>query len=197
MKINKVIRLLPLLVGVLLFVQCSSDKKNDNNKPKSETKITSDVKMAYIDSDSLFSKYNFAKDVSESTQRSRSQLESAHRQKLTEIQRFAQQVDNKYKSGQYLTAESFNADKSKLDQMQADAERYLASLESQLTEEINLSMKQVGDSIDKCVKEYAKKNGMGVVLDEKSSFYVDGITNITDEVVKELNSRYVKVEKKK
>ena len=99
MKINKVIRLLPLLVGVLLFVQCSSDKKNDNNKPKSETKITSDVKMAYIDSDSLFSKYNFAKDVSESTQRSRSQLESAHRQKLTEIQRFAQQVDNKYKSG--------------------------------------------------------------------------------------------------
>ena len=197
MKINKVIRLLPLLVGVLLFVQCSSDKKNDNNKPKSETKITSDVKMAYIDSDSLFSKYNFAKDVSESTQRSRSQLESAHRQKLTEIQRFAQQVDNNYKSGQYLTAESFNADKSKLDQMQADAERYLASLESQLTEEINLSMKQVGDSIDKCVKEYAKKNGIGVVLDKKSSFYVDGITNITDEVVKELNSRYVKVEKKK
>ena len=81
--------------------------------------------------------------------------------------------------------------------MQADAERYLASRESQLTEEINLSMKQVGDSIDKCVKEYAKKNGIGVVLDKKSSFYVDGITNITDEVVKELNSRYVKVEKKK
>ena len=46
-------------------------------------------------------------------------------------------------------------------------------------------------------KEYAKKNGIGVVLDKKSSFYVDGITNITDEVVKELNSRYVKVEKKK
>ena len=50
--------------------------------------------------------------------------------------------------------------------------------------------------IAKSAFEYAKKNGISVVLDKKATYYVNGIPNITNDIVKILNERYNKVEKK-
>ena len=60
--------------------------------------IPTEVKMAYIDSDSLFTKYNFAKDVNEASQRANTKFESARQQKASEIQRFAAEMDKKRKT---------------------------------------------------------------------------------------------------
>ena len=57
-------------------------------------------------------------------------------------------------------------------------------------------MYQVYDSFDKCISEYSKINVISVVIDKKATYYVNGIPNITNDIVKILNERYNKVEKK-
>ena len=51
--------------------------------------------------------------------------------------------------------------------MNNDAERYMANLQNQLSNEMALNTKQLNDSIDKCVSEYAKQKGISVVLDKR------------------------------
>ena len=72
----------------------------------------------------------------------------------------------------------------------------MGDLQNKYINENNLSMKQLQDSIDKCVNEVAKQKGISVVLKKEATFYVNDIPNITDDVVKILNERYNKVEKK-
>ena len=194
MKVIKVIKFTPLVVGALLLCQCSNEEKE--KKASAPAMIPTEVKMAYIDSDSLFTKYNFAKDVNEASQRANTKFESARQQKASEIQRFAAEMDKKAQNNGYLTEESFRADQQKLQQMNNDAERYMANLQNQLSNEMALNTKQLNDSIDKCVSEYAKQKGISVVLDKKTSWYIDNIPNITDDIVKILNERFNKVEKK-
>lgn len=194
MKAIKVIKFTPLVVGALLLCQCSNEEKE--KKASAPAMIPTEVKMAYIDSDSLFTKYNFAKDVNEASQRANTKFESARQQKAAEIQRFAAEMDKKAQNNGYLTEESFRADQQKLQQMNNDAEHYMANLQNQLSNEMALNTKQLNDSIDKCVSEYAKQKGISVVLDKKTSWYIDNIPNITDDIVKILNERYNKVEKK-
>lgn len=194
MKAIKVIKFTPLVVGALLLCQCSNEEKE--KKASAPAMIPTEVKMAYIDSDSLFTKYNFAKDVNEASQRANTKFESARQQKAAEIQRFAAEMDKKAQNNGYLTEESFRADQQKLQQMNNDAERYMANLQNQLSNEMALNTKQLNDSIDKCVSEYAKQKGISVVLDKKTSWYIDNIPNITDDIVKILNERYNKIEKK-
>ncbi len=195
MNLTKLIKITPVLLSAVLFYQCSSEKAENTDKKPAE--VPAEVKMAYIDSDSLYTNYNFAKDVNEASQRSQSKLESARQQKAAEIQRFAASMEQKYKNNQYLTEQSFNADQQKLQQMQADAERYMVNLQNTLGTEMGQSTKQLQDSINKCVKEYAKEHNISVVLDKSQTWYVNNIPNITNDIVKILNTRYTKVAESK
>ena len=131
--------------------------------------------MAYIDSDSLAAKYNFAKDIFEANQRAQNKLENVRQQKAAELQRFQSEIEQKGRNNGYLTEESYKADMQKYQQMGYDAERHMNDLQNKFVNENNL---------------------ISVVLDKKATYYVNGIPNITNDIVKILNERYNKVEKK-
>lgn len=193
MKITRVINVAALMLGVLLLCQCTKEEKS---AVQPQANVLATVKMAYIDSDSLAAKYNFAKDIFEANQRAQNKLENVRQQKAAELQRFQSEIEQKGRNNGYLTEESYKADMQKYQQMGYDAERHMNDLQNKFVNENNLSLKQLNDSIDKCISEYAKKNGISVVLDKKATYYVNGIPNITNDIVKILNERYNKVEKK-
>lgn len=188
-----------LLVG-MLTIQCASDGAKDG---KGDTKAATagaaagDMKVAYIDGDSLMRGYNFAKDVNEAMLRGQNKMESAQRQKATEIQRFAGEMDRKYKSNGYLTEASFNADQQKLQKMQGDAQNYMASLERSIQNEMMMNTQQLNDSVDKFIAEYAKKKGYTIVLRKAATWYIGNVDDVTNDVIKGLNERYNKIDKKK
>ena len=66
MKITRVINVAALMLGVLLLCQCTKEEKS---AVQPQANVPATVKMAYIDSDSLAAKYNFAKDIFEANQR--------------------------------------------------------------------------------------------------------------------------------
>ena len=183
MKITRVINVAALMLGVLLLCQCTKEEKS---AVQPQANVPATVKMAYI----------FAKDIFEANQRAQNKLENVRQQKAAELQRFQSEIEQKGRNNGYLTEESYKADMQKYQQMGYDAERHMNDLQNKFVNENNLSLKQLNDSIDKCISEYAKKNGISVVLDKKATYYVNGIPNITNDIVKILNERYNKVEKK-
>lgn len=198
-KLKRVINASVLLLAAVVFAQCTPEagNKTPENSSESKTAVNTELKIAYVDGDSLMNGYNFAKDVNEAMLRGQSKLESAERQKSNELQRFAGEVERKYKSNGYLTEASFNADNQKLQKMRNDAENYMANLHRSVQNELLLNTQQLNDSVDKYIAEYAKKNGYAIILRKAATWYVgSNVEDVTTDVLKGLNERYNKVDKK-
>lgn len=158
-----------------------------------EAEAAKALKIAYVNQDSIMQNYNLAKDVSESIMRNSNKLETAQRQKATEVQNFAAEMQRKYESNGYLSEASFKADQKKLQKMQVDAETYVVNLQRTVQNELQQSNIQLNDSIDKFMNEYAKSNGYDIILQKAATFYIGNSYDVTSDVITKLNARYNKV----
>lgn len=185
---------LALFAAVLLMASATScnDKPAEAPKAAGGTGLEN-LKIRYIDEDSIMANYNLAKDINEAMLRRQNQFDAAQKQRGNEISKFGNAMQQKYQNNQYLTEDAFNADQAKLQKMQADAENYLASLQQSIQNELNQSQIQLLDSIDNFMKDYAKKKGFDMVLRKSATLFIDERYDVTDEVIEGLNKRYNKV----
>ncbi|MBR6948541.1 MAG: OmpH family outer membrane protein [Muribaculaceae bacterium] len=185
---------LALFAAVVLMAATSCNDQQAAEAPKAAGGAAlENLKIRYIDEDSIMANYNLAKDINEAMLRRQNQFDAAQKQRAGEISKFGNAMQQKYQNNQYLTEEAFNADQAKLQKMQADAENYLAGLQQSIQNELNQSQIQLLDSIDNFMKEYAKKKGFDMVLRKSATLYIDEKYDVTKEVVEGLNKRYNKV----
>jgi outer membrane protein len=185
---------LALFAAVVLMAATSCNDQQAAEAPKAAGGAAlENLKIRYIDEDSIMANYNLAKDINEAMLRRQNQFDAAQKQRAGEISKFGNAMQQKYQNNQYLTEEAFNADQTKLQKMQADAENYLAGLQQSIQNELNQSQIQLLDSIDNFMKEYAKKKGFDMVLRKSATLYIDEKYDVTKEVVEGLNKRYNKV----
>ena len=184
-----------LALFAAIVVMATSSSCNDKpaaEVPKSGAALEN-LKIRYIDEDSIMANYNLAKDINEAMLRRQNQFDAAQKQRGNEISKFGNAMQQKYQNNQYLTEEAFNADQAKLQKMQADAENYLANLQQSIQNELNQSQIQLLDSIDNFMKDYAKKKGFDMVLRKSATLFIDEKYDVTEEVIEGLNKRYNKV----
>ena len=179
------------VVAFMAFTSCNEQPAAE--APKTNSEALENLKIRYIDEDSIMANYNLAKDINEAMLRRQNQFDAAQKQRGNEITKFGNAMQQKYQNNQYLTEEAFNADQAKLQKMQADAENYLANLQQSIQNELNQSQIQLLDSIDNFMKDYAKKKGFDMVLRKSATLYIDEKYDVTKEVVEGLNKRYNKV----
>ena len=178
---------------VLMMSAASCNDKPAAEAPKTGSAPLENLKIRYIDEDSIMANYNLAKDINEAMLRRQNQFDAAQKQRSNEISKFGNAMQQKYQNNQYLTEEAFNADQAKLQKMQADAENYLAGLQQSIQNELNQSQIQLLDSIDNFMKDYAKKKGFDMVLRKSATLFIDEKYDVTNEVIEGLNKRYNKV----
>ena len=184
---------LAMFAAVIMMSVASCNEKQAAEAPKADGTALENLKIRYIDEDSIMANYNLAKDINEAMLRRQNQYDAAQKQRSNEINKFGNAMQQKYQNNQYLTEEAFNADQAKLQKMQADAENYLAGLQQSIANELNQSQIQLLDSIDNFMKEYAKKKGFDMVLRKSATLFIDEKYDVTDEVIEGLNKRYNKV----
>ena len=199
MKFLNPIKCAFVALSVVAVVACNNQKSGKavaDSTPANAAPATTETVIRYIDEDSLLSKYNLAKELNEAMIRRSSQYESAERNRGTEIQNFGNEVQRKYQNNAYLSEESFNNDRAKLEKMQADAQNYLGRLQQEIQNELIQNNIQLNDSVNNYLKIFAKEKGFNVILRKSATMYIDPAYDVTLEVVEGLNKRYVKVEKK-
>lgn len=112
---------------------CAGNTTADNNTATAPAaaseSATATINIRYVDGDSIMANYNFAKDVQEFILKTHSKIDAAQQQRGTEIQRFAAQIEEKGRNNGYLSQESYNADMTRLQKMQQDAEAAIGSMQ--------------------------------------------------------------------
>ncbi len=172
----------------------SADQAATAADPTAEAKAPS-MNIRFIDADSITTHYNLAKDFKDIAIRAISKLENAQQNKGAEIQRFAAQIEQKYRSNGYLSQASYEADMNKLNKMQQDAQNYLANLQNTTDQEMAEQRQQLNDSIENYIKIYNAGKGYDAILYRHSGVYFNPDLDITNEIIEGLNARYNKVEK--
>lgn len=177
---------------------CSNkDEKKDGKKEavakkKKEPRDTVGLpNYRYVDSDTLLSKYNLAKDYQEEILRMQQNIENTQRQRATAIQNFANQIQQKGQNNQY-TEQTYQADMNKLSQMQRAAEEEIGRMQMNATNQAAQLQKTINDSIENYVERYNKAKGYDAILMKAATIYINPNMDITDEIVEGLNRSYNK-----
>lgn len=161
---------------------------------KTETHILPNYR--YVDLDSVLSKYNLAKDFNEEMLRMQNNMQSAEKHHTTKIQNFANTMQNKMQNNSYLSEASYRQDEQTLNSLQNEAQKAMATLQTNMQNAALQGQQAVIDSITQFINEYNKTRGYDAIFQKASTLYINPELDITDEVVEGLNARYNKVAKK-
>ncbi len=181
-------------MAAMAMTSCSNNDKTAS-QPDNQSdaqNVTSSINIRYIDADSIAAHYNLAKDFKEAQLRQISKMDNAQRTRGAEIQKLGNSIQQKINSNGYLSQESFNADQELLNKKQVEAQNYLASLQREAEQEMLQQQMQLTDSIESFIKEFNKTKGYDAILYKAAGVYFNPALDITDEVIKGLNARYVK-----
>lgn len=200
----KKIAMSAVLLAGLLIVGCGNNNSEATQQPAATPAATADgatapalINIRYIDSDSILTHYQLAKDLQEATMRAVQRLDNARNAKGQEIQKFAASIEQKARSNGYLNQQSYEMDMQKLQKMQQDAENYLANLSRNADNELAQQQIQLNDSIEKFIKGYNAKRGYDAILYKNAGVFFNPDLDITDEVIEGLNASYTKTSDKK
>ena len=187
-----------LLMTMTLFSQSCGGNKDKEEIPSTPATITSQApeglpNYRYVDTDTILTKYNLAKDYREEMTRMQDNMESQVKRHENSIQSFATTMQNKVQNNGYLSEASFKADQEKLNNMQVTAQNDVAKLQNQFETAALASNKAVIDSIHAFIKIYNEKKGYDAIFLKDATMYINPALDITDEIVEGLNARYNKV----
>lgn len=174
-------------VGVLYYLHFSANRSKTST---SADVAVGDLTIAYINSDSVLTNYDFLKD-------NKVVLESKTRQMDSDYRNRAQSLQNEitaYQRNQAnLTIGQARALEEDLAKKQQNLQLYQQSLGQELMNEESKLNKELYDRITAFLKKYSQENGLQVVLkfDPTSDvlFGAAGL-DITNVVVKGLNNEY-------
>ena len=166
------IRITTVVALSLLMVQCGNKQAAPNQSVSDDTTISSyggKLPIAYINVDSLLSKYNYAKDLNE---------------------KMINKQDNAF-----LSPERAQQEYQRLEKKAADLQEYAQRLENENMLEQQKMLMQMNDSINLFIKEYNKEKKYEAIFNNASTLYINPQYDITNEVVELLNKRYTSAKK--
>lgn len=155
------------------------------------------LNIRYIDLDSITANYNLVKDYNEINIKTMSRLDNAQRAKQAELQKRANEIQNKLKNNGYISEATYNADMQKFQQQQRDAEIYLGNLQQQAQQDALDQSQALNDSLNNYIEIYMKSHNYDAILLRAAGVYFNPALDITKEIVDGLNQRYIRAEDRK
>ncbi|MFT3992796.1 MAG: OmpH family outer membrane protein [Dysgonomonas sp.] len=182
---------------IILFVLFFTNKNNDAAEAKSFTTETNDsvalLPIAYVNVDSLLTKYEFAKTSSEKLMNKFKSSNASVAQKQRQFESEVADFQKKVQNNAFLSQQRAQEESQRIQKMQIDLQQMAQRLESELAQEEQKMNAQIADSVRLCLKEYNKtakyhvifsNNGLDNILIANDKY------DITDEIVLIMNNRY-------
>jgi len=180
-----------------LLVAGSLAACNSKSTTPAVTAPTADKQpIVYVNSDSLLSKYDYAKDMSK---RLNDKGASAKSDLESKGQAFQREVVDYQKVQATLPADQRQKTEQRLQREQQELQSYQQNATAQFQQEQGQETSKLYDKIADFAKTYAKDKGYKMVLTySKASptiLYGDASLDVTADVVKKLNEAYAKEKK--
>ncbi len=200
-RMNYLMNGLAALAFIILFSQCAgkADNQTATTTPAQANAELAGIKIAYVEIDTLLTKYNFCIDLNEAMMKKSENIRLTLTEKATALQKEQQEFQKKYENNAFLSQERAQQEYSRLTKMEQDLEALRNKLQNGLMEENNKNSLMFRDSINAFLKEYNKTHGYNLIFSNTgfdNLLYADSVFNITKEIVDGLNARYSSPSKK-
>ena len=184
---------------VLAAASCSDKEEAPaagNQEPEKKTaQADSDTfapttNIRYYNMDSVMANYDLVKTFNETNLRTMTELQNAQSSREGELNRLASNIQQKMQNNGYLSEASYNADVAELNKKQQSAQNYLGSLQAKAQQEALRQQQEFLDSLDNFLADYNRTRHYDAILLYTPGELFNPALDITDDIVKGLNSRY-------
>jgi outer membrane protein len=179
-------------LGVLYFLHFNTESV-DNKNITNVTTSSSELKIAYVNIDSVVANYNLAKELNGSLMKKQSNMKSKLEKDAKEFEKDAQIFQDKIQRGIFLTQERAQEAQQKLAMRQQELQKLEYDYSNQLAIEQQSMNKQLFDSINSYILEYNTPEKFQVIFGHStggSLLYGAEQLNITNDIIDGLNSKY-------
>lgn len=188
------------LALVLMFTQCADNKSNGstNNAPAAVSGLAN-MKIAYVEIDSLLTKYRFWNDLNEMMIKKEENIRTTLNEKAKDLDSEMREFQRKLENNGFASRERAEQENLRISQKQRDLQQLQEKLSNELQSENQKNSLQLRDSINSFLKIYNKDKGYSLIISNTgfdNLLYADPAFNITNEIVEGLNARYVPASKK-
>ena len=192
-KQNYLVNGLAAIAFVVLFSQCAGNANQQSAGNAPAQGGLSDMKIAYVEIDTLLAKYNFCIDLNEAMVKKSENVRLTLNQKATELDKQKREFQTKYQNNAYLSQERAQQEYNRIVNLEQDLQNLSNKLQQELLSENEKNSLQLRDSINSFLKEYNKTKGYSLIISNTgfdNLLYADSIYNITQEILEGLNARY-------
>ena len=151
------------------------------------------MKIAYVEIDSLLTKYNFWNDLNEQMIKKEENIRTTLNEKGKKLEAEAREFERKIQNNGFASRERAEQEQARLVKQQQDLQALQQKLAEELATENQKNSLQMRDSINSFLKEYNKTKGYDLIISNTgfdNLLYANPAYNITNEIVEGLNARY-------
>ena len=178
----------------LMFAQCAG---NNNAAPASapaaDAAGSSNMKIAFVEIDSLLTKYNFWNDVTEQMIKKEENIRTTLNEKGKKLEKEAAEFQRKYENNGFISPERAQQEYQRIQKQQQDLEALQQKLLGELAAENQKNSLELRDSINSFLRVYNQDKNYDLIISNTAFdnlLYGNPSHNITDEIVEGLNARY-------
>lgn len=181
-------------VATVAMTSCdNSAPKMDDKSQASEQTAPAELKIAYVEVDSIMTQYTFCKDYTEILQKKGQNIQNTLAAKQRSLQQAATNFQQKLQQNAY-TREQAEGIQASLQKQGADLDALNQRLSNEFAAETEKYNNALRDSIQHFLAKYNKDKKYSMILSKAGDnlLYADKAFDITNEVVAGLNKAYKK-----
>jgi outer membrane protein len=181
-----------LVVATLLLGACGSKGEEEVANENAQEEQTVGIKIAYVELDTLMSRYQLYKDYSEVLTRKGNNIQKTLAQKQRALENHAAAVQKKYESNGFTTRDEVERAQASIQREQNDLAELADRLQNEFAMEQARINEEARDSIQSFLRRYNKTRKYDYVLVKAGDnlLIANPKFNITNDIVKGLNKRY-------
>ena len=181
-----------------MMVSCNNSNPKMDEQPAQAESATTELKIAYIEVDSLMTQDNFAKDKSLELQKKSNNARNTLTQKGNQLQAAAANFQQKLQNNGFQSREQAAGVQAAIERQQRDLQELQARLETELASETAKFNDALRDSLSNFLKAYNKDKKYTMILSKAGDniLMADKKYDITQDVINGLNKRYKPATKK-
>lgn len=181
------------IAAVAALSLASCNKSQPQVEAKSESKAPADLKIAYVEVDSIMTQYTFAKEFTAVLQKKSRNADAVLNKKAEALQAAAANFQQKAQQNAFTSREQAEAIQAALQKQQSDLQGLQLRLQKEFNDEQAQYGKALHDSIASYLAQYNKDKKYSVIFSKSGDnnlLYADKAYDITNEVIAGLNKAY-------
>lgn len=178
-------------MGLMGLASCSN-KEKQATETTTETEEVKELKIAYVEIDTLMAQYQFCKDYTELANIEGENIQRTLTGKQRTLEQHAAAMQKKYESNGFTSQEELTRAQQSLQTEQQALQELSERLQASFMEEQAKYNEEMRDSIQNFLKQYNKTKKYDFIMSKAGDnmLLANPKYDITNEVVKGLNKRY-------